>query len=140
MVFEHVTDVVQAWRNLHTLLAPGGVAIAFYPTLYAAPFVANLMVPEALSSRIVNLLYKNRTADEDPKFPAHYQWCYGEASIVEPMLREVGFRDVAVLPFYRHFYFDKLPVIREIDHWVSRMAQRHNFARLSAYAYAVVRK
>jgi SAM-dependent methyltransferase len=140
MVFEHVKDVRRAWRNLHTLLAPGGVAIAFHPTLYAAPFVANMLIPESLSSKIVSLLYKNRTADEDPKFPAHYDWCYGDAKIVEPMLSAIGFRDVAVLPFYGHDYFQKLPVVRQIDDWVSRTARRKDFARLSAYAYTVVRK
>lgn len=140
MVFEHVKDVPRAWANLHTLLAPGGVAIAFHPTLYSPPFVANLMIPEALSSRIVSLLYKNRTAEDDPKFPAHYNWCYGEPKIMEPMLCGIGFSDVAVLPFYGHDYFRKLPVLRQIDDWMSRTARARDFARLAAYAYTVVRK
>src|SRR5579871_6882594 len=38
MVFEHVAGVEKAWRNVHTLLAEGGVGLAFVPTLYAPPF------------------------------------------------------------------------------------------------------
>ena len=37
MVFEHVADGQRAWSNLYQLLAPGGVALAFVPTLYALP-------------------------------------------------------------------------------------------------------
>jgi SAM-dependent methyltransferase len=33
MVFEHVADGRRAWANLYQLLAPGGVAFAFFPTL-----------------------------------------------------------------------------------------------------------
>src|SRR5947209_6703996 len=34
MVFEHVKDAPRAWANVAALLAPGGVALAFHPTLY----------------------------------------------------------------------------------------------------------
>jgi SAM-dependent methyltransferase len=140
MVFEHVKDVEQAWKNLYQLLAPGGVAIAFYPTLYCPPFVVNKLIPESVSSAIVNLLYKHRTAEEDPKFPAFYDHCYGAPGLVEPMLRDIGYSDVAIMPFYGHEYFVNIPVVREIDAMVSNLARRTNFGRLSAYAYAVVRK
>ena len=140
MVFEHVRDVERAWSNIYRLLTPGGVAIAFYPTLYALPFVVNRLIPESASSKIVSMLYPAREEKDEPKFPAYYDRCYGSESRVEPTLRRIGFRDTAVLPFYGHSYFKKIPVAREIDAALSNLARRRNFTPLAAYAYAIVRK
>lgn len=140
MVFEHVRDVRAAWRNLHTILAPGGVALAFVPTLYAPPYVANLLIPEWLSQRIVKLLYSHRTDDEDPKFPAYYDWCYSSERKMAPMLREAGFRETLILPFYGHQYFEKIPVAREIDAALTRLAIRFDWRALTPYAYILARK
>lgn len=140
MVFEHVKDVERAWHNAYELLAPGGVAIAFYPTLYALPFLVNKLIPESVSTKIVDALYGFRKGEDMLKFPAYYDHCYGDAKRVEPMLQKIGFRDTAVMPFYGHDYFKKLPVLREIDNAIHDLARRNNLASLSSYAYAVVRK
>jgi SAM-dependent methyltransferase len=140
MVFEHVKDVEQAWKNIYQLLAPGGVAIAFYPTLYALPFLVNKLIPESVSSKIVDALYGFRKGKDMLKFPAYYDHCYGDAKRVEPMLQKIGFSDTAVMPFYGHDYFKNLPVLREIDNAVHNLARRKNITSLSSYAYAVVRK
>jgi SAM-dependent methyltransferase len=140
MVFEHVKDVEQAWKNIYQLLSPGGVAIAFYPTLYALPFLVNKLIPESVSSKIVDALYGFRKGNGQLKFPAYYDHCYGDAKRVEPMLQKIGFSDMAVMPFYGHDYFKNLPVLREIDNAIHGLARRNNLASLSSYAYAVVRK
>src|SRR5579862_5612218 len=41
MVMEHVANVPKMWRNIHAVLAPGGIALSFFPTLYAPPYVLN---------------------------------------------------------------------------------------------------
>jgi SAM-dependent methyltransferase len=140
MVFEHVKDVEKAWANIYELLAPGGVAIAFYPTLYALPFLVNKLIPESVSTKIVDALYGFRKGEDMLKFPAYYDHCYGDEKRVKPMLDKIGFSDSAVLPFYGHDYFKKLPVLREIDNAIHDLARRNNMASLSSYAYAVVRK
>lgn len=140
MVFEHVRDARAAWSNVHTLLAPGGVAIAFIPTLYAIPYLANMAIPEALSRRIVRLLYAHRTDEEDPKFPAYYDWCYGDGRKLEPRLRQIGFREAMVVPFFHHEYFESIPVAREIDHLISRVAAARDWRVLTTYAFVVARK
>lgn len=140
MVFEHVKDVRQAWKNLHSVLAPGGVALAFVPTLYALPYVANLIIPEWISQKIVKMLYPHRTDSEDPKFPAYYDWCYSSEKKVVPMLRDAGFSETLILPFYGHDYFKSLPVIREVDEAVTKMAIRNDWRFLTPYAYILARK
>jgi SAM-dependent methyltransferase len=66
MVFEHVVDGQRAWSNLYQLLAPGGVALAFIPTLYSLPFVVNWLLPDGLTGMIIK-----RTRPANSVFPAH---------------------------------------------------------------------
>lgn len=68
MVFEHVKDARRAWSNVYELLAPGGVGFAFVPTLYSPPFVANRLMPEFVTGRLVRMLDRSRNDAEIPKF------------------------------------------------------------------------
>ena len=139
MVFEHVADGRQAWSNLHELLAPGGVALAFIPTLYAVPFIINKLLPDKLAASIVKLLFANRTDDEDPVFPARYSWCFTDRRL-ERMLSGIGYREVVILPFYGHDYYESFPVVRDVNAWFTKMAQRNDWRALSSHAYIAVRK
>lgn len=138
MVLEHVADVARAWRNVRALLAPGGVALAFIPTLHAPPFVINRLIPEAVSARVLRAVFPDRH-HERPKFPAHYDWCFGDQRRLEPMLRAAGFADVLVVPFWTHGYFHRLPGLREADHRVQLLARARDWRTLTSYAYVVVR-
>lgn len=140
MVFEHVKDGRRAWSNLNEILAPGGVAIAFVPTLYALPYVANMAIPEWVSQKIVKMLYPHRTDDEDPKFPAFYDWAFGSEKKLRPMLQGVGFREAVVVPFYYHDYFERIPVVRQIDNLMNRVAAARDWRFLTSYAYIAARK
>lgn len=140
MVFEHVRDGAQAWRNVHRMLKPGGVAVAFIPTLYALPYIANLALPEWVSQAIVKALFPNRTDEESPKFPAHYSHCFAMESKLSPVLRNAGFAEWRVVPFYGHDYFEKLPLVRSADNALSSLAKRRNWTALAAYAYIIARK
>jgi SAM-dependent methyltransferase len=141
MVFEHIKDVRQAWRNIHRLLVPGGVAIAFFPTLYALPFMVNHAIPEWLSGAIVNAFYPNRgeTVD-DPKFPAVYDWCFSSEDKIAPMLRDCGFSDIAIQPFWGHGYFNRLPGARQLDNAFNAFAAKRDWRPMTAYTYVLVRK
>jgi SAM-dependent methyltransferase len=139
MVFEHVADGERAWSNLFELLAPGGVALAFIPTLYAMPFILNRLLPDKLAAAIVKMLFANRTDDEDPVFPARYSWCFTDNRL-QRMLADIGYREVAVLPFYGHDYYESFPVIRDVNAWFTALARRNDWRLLSSHAYIAVRK
>jgi SAM-dependent methyltransferase len=140
MVFEHVADGQRAWSNLYQLLAPGGVALAFVPTLYAFPFVVNKLLPDDVAAKIVKLLYPNRTDDEDPVFPARYSWTYASERKMTPMLKAIGYREVVILPFYGHGYFERFPVLREIHAQFTALARKHDWRTVASYAYIAARK
>jgi SAM-dependent methyltransferase len=140
MVFEHVEDGRQAWRNLHSVLAPGGVAIAFIPTLFAFPFVINWLIPDRIAKRIAEMLDRGRSDDTVPVFPAHYSWSFSIERWLRPMLSEAGYREVMVLPFYGHRYYQHFPIVRDVHAWFTALARRKDWRIFSTYTYIVVRK
>ena len=140
MVFEHVRDGAQAWHNVHRMLKPGGMAVAFIPTLYALPYIANLALPEWVSRAIVKALFPNRTDESNPKFPAYYSHCFAMESKLSPVLRNAGFAEWRVVPFYGHDYFEKLPIVRSADKALSLIAKRRNWTALAAYSYIIACK
>jgi SAM-dependent methyltransferase len=141
MVFEHVNDVERAWANIHALLAPGGIGLAFIPTLWAPVFALNHILPEKASRAIVHALFPaRRDGGDDPKFPAHYDWCRGSRARLEPMLRRSGFTDIHIQPFWGHGYFERVPGIRAADAAFNRLAARIGWEFVTTYAYVVVRK
>jgi SAM-dependent methyltransferase len=140
MVFEHVADGQRAWANLFRLLAPGGIALAFVPTLYALPFVVNWLLPDDFAARLVKLIYKNRTDEEDPVFPARYSWTVASEKRLAPMLLGIGYREVAVVPFYGHGYYRPFPLIRDLHAKFTEAARARDWRFFASYAYIAVRK
>lgn len=141
MVFEHVRDVERAWANIHALLAPGGVGLAFMPTLWAPVFALNHVLPKQASRAIVQALFPGRReGGSDPIFPAFYDWCRGSRVKLEPMLQRAGFRDIHIQPFWGHGYFDRMPGLRSLDATFNRLAAKTDWRFVTTYVYVVVRK
>jgi SAM-dependent methyltransferase len=141
MVMEHVRDVPLMWRNMHSMLSDGGVALAFYPTLFAPPFAINHVVPERLSSAILEKIFPDRHSEGDnPKFPAFYDHCYGDEAKIAPMLKDIGFREVLVLPFYGYSYFWKIPALKQLDAAFTRTARERDWRLFTSFAYTIAVK
>jgi SAM-dependent methyltransferase len=140
MVFEHIRDAARGWSNKLRLLAPGGVAFAFHPTLYAPPFLINWLMPEKLTARTPRRFFPERHDEGQPKFPARYEMCFSDPAKVEPMLKQCGYSEVLIAPFWRHGYFRAIPLLREIDALVQGLAERRDWRFLSTYAYTFARR
>lgn len=140
MVMEHVRDVPRAWRNCHALLAPGGIALAFFPTLYAPPFIINRLIPEALSARILRLFFPDRHEGVQPKFPALYDHCRGGDRVLGRVFDSIGYSESLVVPFWNHGYFRAIPGLRELDRAFQNLARQRNWRAFTTYVYALARK
>jgi SAM-dependent methyltransferase len=140
MVVEHVKGAPRAWANMHALLAPGGVALAFHPTLYAPPFVVNWLLPESLTARVLRFFFPIRHDAGYPKFPARYEMCVTEPSKVEPILTGCGFSQVLIAPFWRHGYFRHIPLLREAESALQHLAEKRDWRALTTYAYTLARR
>lgn len=139
MVFEHVKDAAKAWSNVRDLLAPGGIALAFVPTLYSPPFVINKAMPDAVTGRLVRMLDRRRNPEEIPKFPAYYHACRASEDALRPFLQRLGFREISVIPFFGTPYFPAVPILRHVASAFDRLVERFDLRAFASYAYIVVR-
>lgn len=142
MLAEHVSDPVQFHTNVRRMLKPGGVAFHFFPTLYAPPFVLNLMVPEALSSWLLNRLQPGReSSGNHGKFVAYYRWCRGPSAPQIARLESVGFRVLRYTGFFGHKpYYRKFPPLLALHSRLAEWLCRHPWPRLTSFAYVVLQK
>src|SRR5262249_1621617 len=83
MVLEHVPSAESLYRNVFNLLSRGGICLNFHPTLFAVPFVINLLLPSRLSQIVLSAFGALVTDAESeyPKFPARYDWCRSSPAI-----------------------------------------------------------
>jgi len=139
MVMEHVGDYRQAYRNIHKILAPGGIAISYHPVLFALPFVANLLLPTRVSDSILRAIRPHRTDWGRPKFPAHYSGCFISGK-VQRNIQDMGFRNVWQVPFYGHNYYNKVPGLRQAHGAVSKLIGKLGISPLAAFSYTIAKK
>lgn len=139
MVFEHLPDVNQAYKNIYEMLSPGGICLNFHPILFSPPFVINYLMPTTPAECLLRRLSPRRNHDEQPKFPASYDRCWVSRPF-RNTLRAMGYRKVWQLPFWSHEYFVKFPGVRECDRIVNNIAERANWTALASYCYTIVVK
>jgi len=140
MVFEHVKGAPRAWANMRALLAPGGVALAFHPTLYAPPFIVNRLMPERLTASALRWFFPNRHDGDYPKFPARYEMCFANPAKIEPILSRCGFSETLVAPFWGHRYFRHIPGLREASAGFDNWAESRDLRAFCSYAYTIGRR
>ena len=140
MVMEHVADARRAWANMYALLAPGGVAMAFHPTLYAPPFVFNWLVSDRLTAPVLRLLDSRRHEGEAPKFPARYDLCFASPERVEPALRRCGYREVLIAPFWGDRYLRRLPPAQALTDAFTSLAEARDWRSVASYAFTIARR
>jgi len=135
---EHVPDGLAMHRNVHEVLKPGGVAFHLIPTLYASPFLLNRLLPERLTAPLLKLLTPRR--EISPKFPAHYSQCYGDVPRMRKMFADIGYSRVEIREFFGHFYYEKIPGLRQAEQYLSALASRRGWSWYSSYAYITAYK
>lgn len=141
MVAEHVPDGEVFHRNIHRLLAPGGIAFHYFPTLYTLPFVINLLMPHRLSDAILHRVQGGREKHgQHGKFPAFYSWCYGPTARQLARLRGVGFEIEEYIGYYGHSYYRHFPPLHRLHEWLCQKLVDHPIPQLTTTCYLVVRK
>jgi SAM-dependent methyltransferase len=139
MVFEHIPDTRQAYRNILELLAPGGICINYHPVLYSPPFLINLLLPDAVTAPILRMFNPSRHDGDVPKFPAKYDRCVISAKLRSD-LRDLGFREVWQIPFFYHGYFKKIPGLFQLDRSLSKVAEHRDWQGLASFCYTIAMK
>jgi hypothetical protein len=133
---EHVKDGRRFHEAAFNLLAPAGSAVHLFPTLYSLPFVANLLLPSALSDALLRHAEPGRTA----KFPPHYRWCRGPTRRQLRRLRSVGFHVERYAGYFGHHFYDSVPPLRRAQRAASAALVRHPLPALTSFALVVLRR
>lgn len=128
---EHVASGLLFHQNVKTILAEGGYAFHYFPTLYNIPFAVNLAFPEALSEKILLYFQPMRVKEgKKGKFPAHYSWCYGPTkSSIERFLK-LGYSIESYTGFFGHDFYQKAK-------WMFLLAQLENLKKRFLVNYPI---
>jgi len=115
-VVEHVRHPEPMHRNICAMLATGGVAIHFFPTLFSAPFVVNRIIPERLAARVLLRLQPYRSiSGKHGKFRAYYRWCRGPTRGQVRRLRRSGFEIDEYVAGFGHTYYCRSPHLQRLE-------------------------
>ncbi len=141
MVNEHVADGEQYYRNIFEVLRPGGVTAHCFSTLYALPFVANRLLPERLTGRLLDH-FNPRDRYRQDKFPAHYSWSRGPSPRAIARLAAIGYEIVEYRGYFGHPYYDRplLKPVRALEQRKAAWLVRHPIPALTSYAVVILRK
>lgn len=141
MLCEHVPDAQAFHRNAFNLLRPGGVAVHFFPTLYATPFVVNRLLPEEFARSVLNVFHPDRLKDpKRGKFPALYKWCKGPTQKTLSLYESVGFEVEEWRAGYGHSYYSRVPFLNKAEKAKARFLVRHPAPALTSFAVIKLRK
>lgn len=141
-VAEHVADPRSFHGNIRSLLTEGGRARHLFPTMWAAPFVVNRMLPEQVSERVLLAIQPFRRPEgTDAKFPARYAWCRGPTPRQLRRFAELGYSVEEYVGYFGHEYYRHFaaPLMR-VEAVKARLLQSRPIPQLTAYASVSLRR
>ena len=139
MLAEHVPCGQTFHRNVRRLLAPGGVALHFFPTLYSLPFVLNKLVSERLSDWLLRRL-QPRDRFQYGKFPAYYSWCRGPSRRQLQRFAGLGYEVLEYRGYFGHPYFEAYPALDRLERRFAERLLARPRPLLTSYAFVALRK
>jgi SAM-dependent methyltransferase len=140
-VAEHVGRPEVFHRNTWSMLRPGGFALHLFPTLYALPFVANRLIPEPVTARLLRRSQPFRRAEgHEAKFRAYYRWCRGPTARQCARLAGVGFEVLAYTGYFGHGYYLHQSSLHRAEQAKAQILVDHPVADLCSYALVLLRK
>lgn len=139
MMAEHVRNGRLFHKNIYSMLKPGGIAIHYFPTLYALPYLVNKLIPEWFSSFLLDI-FLPRDRYQTGKFPAYYSWCYGPTPPMLAMLTEIGYEVIEYKGIFGTTYYTRIPLVRDLHKAYTVFLSKHPNPYLTSFAQVILRK
>jgi SAM-dependent methyltransferase len=133
-VLEHFSDLPRAAAAFYEYAKPGGLFVSMLSGRYAAFSIANRILPQAVSRRLVAHLMRRPA---ETVFPAFYDHAY------ERGLRAAfaGWDELRVVPLWRGGdYFARLPGLRWLYLRYEDWTIRHHHTNLATHYMVAARK
>jgi len=140
MVNEHVKSGRNYYENILNALKPGGRTFHLFSTLYALPFVANRVLPEWISSRLLST-FNPRDEYHLAKFRAFYSWSRGPTNSMIKKFESIGYEVVRYHGFFGHPYYRKrLGFLHQCEVVKANLLVRYPINFLTSYALLELRR
>jgi 2-polyprenyl-3-methyl-5-hydroxy-6-metoxy-1,4-benzoquinol methylase len=140
MLAEHISDSDQFHRNILNNLTDNGIAVHFFPTLFAFPFFINSVIPENLADALLRVLApRNRYQHE--KFPAYYRSCRGPSRQQIKHFIALGYDVLEYQGFFGHGgYYEKIRPLQKIHDIKTNYLLKNPNPAFTSYACVVLQK
>ena len=110
MLLEHLTDPLQAHRNIFRMLRPGGMSLHMFPSRNNFPLFVNGFIPEAISHKLLKVVQPHRdTMGQEGKFKAYYKLCGAPSEAHSRLYESIGFDVIKHTSYVGHDYYKRLP-------------------------------
>jgi len=140
MVNEHIRDGRRYHENIFRILAPGGVAVHCFATLYTLPFLANRLLPDRISGVLLRY-FRPRDEHKQGKFAAYYGWSRGPTKTMIRRFQNLGYDVVSYNGYFGHWYYSgRLKPLDTLEQIKARLLIRWKVPLLCSFATVILRK
>jgi SAM-dependent methyltransferase len=140
MTAEHFRDSDHAYRNMLHALAPGGLSVHCFATLYALPFVLNRMLPDSVSDFLFDR-FSPRDRDRHDKFKAYYSHCRGPLASQIQYFRDFGYEVLEYRACFGHNYYAfRLPLLHFVHRQKTNLLLKAPIPFFTSYATVILRR
>jgi SAM-dependent methyltransferase len=140
MAAEHFQDATKAYRNMFESLAPNGLCVHSFATLYSMPFLLNRLLPDSVTDYLLNA-FSPRERDMHDKFKAYYSHCRGPVLSQVRFFQSIGYDVLEYRGYFGHSYYrSKMPFIHSIEMKKVQLLLKVPIPYLTSYATVILRR
>jgi SAM-dependent methyltransferase len=125
MLLEHIEDPMQAHRNFHAALNPGGRCVHIYPSPNNLPLTLNRLLPEAISIFLLKLAQPRRDfTGSQKKFRAYYRMCGAPNRALTAVFEAMGYTVLQHTGYIGHTYYERFRLASILEKQVRKIVHK----------------
>jgi SAM-dependent methyltransferase len=139
-VAEHFRNSANAYENIFQSLAPNGLCVCVFPTLYTLPLLLNRLLPDSVSNYVLDRL-SPRDRKKFDKFKAYYSRCRGPVRSQIRFFQQIGYEVLEYRGYFGHGYYQsKLPFLHFLEVKKAQLLMRMPIAYLTSCASVILKR
>lgn len=139
-VAEHFRNSRNAFENMFQSLAPDGLCVHSFPTLYSLPLLLNRLLPDSISDFCLDH-FAPRNRETFDKFKAYYSHCRGPIRSQIAFFQGIGYVVLEYRGYFGHDYYrSKLPILDFVERKKTQLLLKMPMAYLTSCATVILRR